>query len=213
MAEDENSFVKAISAGATDFIAKPNLSSYNKQFFEALNDKIRKCCKSNLLNNSNFSKATDDSNEYRDFKILCIGASTGGPTAVAEVLKGLGTNFPLPIIYSQHIEIGSDEKMAEWFSQTCSNIKFKIATDGEEAKNGVVYMAPADRHLVIDYIKPNGTPILKLSNAPAWRFLRPAVNIMFDSACKFFKKDCLAVLLTGMGRDGADSCKNILNNG
>ena len=82
-----------------------------------------------------------------------------------------------------------------------------------QAKAGNVYMAPADTHLVIDYVKSNGNPILKLSDEAPERFLRPAVNKLFRSAAQFYKKSCLAVLLTGMGRDGADGCKEIVKKG
>ncbi|MBO4387713.1 MAG: chemotaxis protein CheB, partial [Treponema sp.] len=145
--------------------------------------------------------------------VLCIGASTGGPSAVSEVLSGLGNNFPLPVLYTQHIEVEADKKLAQWLSSTCKNIPVSIAKDGEEAKSGHVYMAPAETHLVIDYVKSNGTPVLHLSHEEPERFLRPAVNKLFRSAAQFYKKDCLAVLLTGMGMDGADGCKEICANG
>ena len=148
----------------------------------------------------------------RSFKVLCIGASTGGPTAVQEVLTGLGNTFPLPVLYTQHIDIGADEKMVKWFNQVCPNIPMSLAKDGEIAKPGRVYMAPADKHLIIDYVK-NDLPVLKLSNEPPERFLRPAVNKLFRSAAKLYKNSCLALLLTGMGQDGAEGCKEIINAG
>ena len=74
-------------------------------------------------------------------------------------------------------------------------------------------MAQADRHLVIDSISSNGNPILSLSDEPEERFLRPAVNKLFRSAAKVYKNECLAVLMTGMGRDGADGCQMIVENG
>ena len=147
------------------------------------------------------------------FKILCIGASTGGPTAVQTVLKGLGLNFPLPILYVQHIDIGSDLKMVNWFKTTCPNIPMELAKDGQIAQNGHVYMAPADKHLVIDFINKEGKPVLKLSDEPPERFLKPAVNKLFRSAAALYEKQCLAVLLTGMGRDGAEGCKEIVDKG
>ena len=72
----------------------------------------------------------------RSFKVLCIGASTGGPTAVQKVLAGLGNNFPLPILYTQHIEVKKDKPLADWLDQVCKNVKVKLAEDGEEAQPG-----------------------------------------------------------------------------
>ncbi|MCR5762872.1 MAG: chemotaxis-specific protein-glutamate methyltransferase CheB [Treponema sp.] len=222
LSENEKDISKAKSAGAVDFILKPSLDSYKENFFNTLNEKIRKAYsvknQKHSLNKKLHINQSKDLNSLQnqtgnEFKILCIGASTGGPTAVADVLSHLGNNFPLPIIYSQHIEVGADGKMAEWFNQTCKNLEVRLAHNGEEAIPGRVYMAPADTHLVIDFVKSNGHPVLKISHDPPWRFLRPSVNIMFNSASFFYKKNCLGVLLTGMGRDGAEGCVNIINAG
>lgn len=216
-AGDQAAGLKATSSGAKEFILKPALSSYDKAFFDSIVEKLKKISSVPKRSAKNTEKQTPEQakNEKsrQAFKVLCIGASTGGPSAVSEVLSGLGSNFPLPVLYTQHVEIGADKNLAEWLSGTCRNIEVTLAKDGEEAKAGHVYMAPADTHLVIDYVKPNGTPVLRLSSEAPERFLRPAVNKLFRSAAQFYKKSCLAVLLTGMGMDGADGCKEICSNG
>ena len=200
-----------ISAAPVTCIEKPPLNAYTKDFFDALVSHLENSVK----NTSNGTPLSTNrfSDEGRNFKILCIGASTGGPTAVSDVLAGLGNNFSLPILYAQHIEVGADKTMADWFCSVCPNITVKLAENGEEAEAGTVYMAPADKHLVIDYVKANGNPVLSLSDEEPERFLRPAVNKLFRSAAKAYGKNCLAVLLTGMGQDGAEGCKAILENG
>ncbi len=190
----------------TETMEKPNLSSYTKEFLDELVAKLQKLA-SYPVNMPSSSVPT------ASFKVLCIGASTGGPSAVSEVLQGLGNDFPLPILYAQHIEIGADKNMAHWFSNVCHNVHVKLAEDGEEAESGTVYMAPADKHLVVDYTRSNGKPVLKLSDEAPERFLRPAVNKLFRSAATLYKKNCLAILLTGMGADGAEGCKMICENG
>ena len=145
--------------------------------------------------------------------MLCIGASTGGPTAVCEVLSGLGKNFPLPVLYTQHIEINKDKALVDWLGGVCKNIKVKLAEDGEEARPGCVYMAPADRHLLISHESNSGRPVLQISDEAPERYLRPAVNKLFMSAAKIYKDKVLAVLLTGMGADGANGCKEICSQG
>ena len=62
-----------------------------------------------------------------------------------KLLSSLGSDFPLPILYTQHIDVGADKNMAEWFSSTCHNIKVKLAENAEIAQSGVVYIAPADK--------------------------------------------------------------------
>ena len=211
---DDNSIKNQImKEGALLFAVKPPLSEYGSSAMRDFINQIEAIAK-NIKPGPDLkiSKGSKRSG-ITGYEILCIGASTGGPTAVLEVLKGLGQNFPLPILYTQHIEVGADKKMVEWFNTCCPNIPMHLAKDGEIALNGHIYMAPAEKHLVISCINKDGKPVLKLSNDPPERFLRPAVNKMFRSAAKFYKKNCLAVLLTGMGRDGAEGCKEIVDNG
>ena len=216
--EDNSIKTDALEAGAMLFQIKPSFSSFSSQgmvlFIKKIEDSIK---------NENIAIPVSEPVQAKEiktkhfpshsFKILCIGASTGGPTAVQTVLKGLGSNFPLPILYVQHIDIGSDIKMVNWFKTTCPNIPMELAKDGQIAQNGHVYMAPADKHLVIDFINKEGKPVLKLSDEPPERFLKPAVNKLFRSAATLYEKQCLAVLLTGMGRDGAEGCKEIVDKG
>lgn len=221
--EDPAIKTDVLATGAA-FEKKPSLQSFDEIVFRDFTIKVRKAVDkakseglSSHVNRSerNVESDTDiDSllGERASFKVLCIGASTGGPTAVQEVLAGLGNNFPLPVLYTQHIDIGADEKMVRWFNQVCPNIPMSLARDGEIAKKGHVYMAPADKHLVIDYVK-NDLPVLKLSDEPPERFLRPAVNKLFRSAARIYKNTCIALLLTGMGQDGAEGCKEIIKAG
>ena len=217
--EDNHAKADALTAGALMYEIKPSFSSFSSQsmvlFIEKIKETIKKngSCSSHTQKSITKEEKPERASPSHKFKILCIGASTGGPTAVQEVLRGLGNNFPLPILYVQHIDIGSDGKMVNWFSTTCPNTPMELARDGQIAQNGHVYMAPADKHLVIDFINKEGKPVLKLSDEPPERFLKPAVNKLFRSAAELYEKSCLAVLLTGMGRDGAEGCKEIVDKG
>lgn len=204
--EDSSNNKTPFIAKLTDKIEKPKLREYNQDFFAKLIKKLNALLDLKPLSDS--KKKAD-----KTFKLLCIGASTGGPTAVSEVLSGLGNNFPLPILYTQHIEIDKDKALVDWLNEVCKNVKVKLASDSEEAKPGIVYMAPADRHLVISNESNFGNPVLKISDEEPERYLRPAVNKLFSSAAQIFKDRVLAVLLTGMGADGANGCKEICENG
>ena len=192
---------------SAEIIPKPGVKEFKDEFFSNLVNKL-KAIESKSKMTSKCKEAVS-----KEYKVLCIGASTGGPTAVSEVLTGLGNNFPLPILYTQHIEVGADKNMADWFSSVCHNLRIKLAENGEEAKPGTVYMAPADRHLLIDCDGPHGLPIIKLTDEEPERFLRPAVNKLFRSAATIYQTNTLAVLLTGMGADGAEGCKVICDRG
>ncbi len=220
--EDNSAKADALEAGAMLYEIKPSFSSFSSQsmvlFIQKITETMHKkypggIAKHHLLQESHDKDSKEKGYPAHTYKILCIGASTGGPTAVQEVLKGLGKNFPLPILYVQHIDQGSDQKMVSWFKTTCPDTPMEMARDGQVAQNGHVYMAPADRHLVIDFINKEGKPVLKLSDEPPERFLKPAVNKLFRSAANLYEKHCLAVLLTGMGRDGAEGCKEIIDKG
>ncbi len=219
--EDNSAKADALGAGAMLYEIKPSFSSLSSQsmvlFIEKISETMKKytACHGCSEKPVQHEAGNEDKKDYpaHSYKILCIGASTGGPTAVQEVLKGLGKNFPLPVLYVQHIDTGSDQKMVSWFNATCPDTPMELARDGQIAQKGHVYMAPADKHLVIDFINKDGKPVLKLSDEPPERFLKPAVNKLFRSAASLYEKHCLAVLLTGMGRDGAEGCKDIVDKG
>ena len=202
-----------------DYFEKPNLQGYTDDFFVKFIKKLKEMAseRDQLPESRKAVSDTSDSGQVKtctdDFKLLCIGASTGGPSAVSEVLSSLGSDFPLPILYTQHIDINKDKNLTDWLQDVCKNLKVKLAEDGEKALPGTVYMAPADRHLVIAYICDDGLPVLRLSDEEPERFLRPAVNKLFRSAAQKYKSSVLALLLTGMGADGAEGCRMICDNG
>ena len=169
MAEDAGRRVAAKAAGASAFMVKPKVNAYDKAFFDELAKQLAAIVPATMqpAHTERGSKARP----FRGYRVLCIGASTGGPTAVAEVLKGLGRNFPLPILYVQHVEVGADGNLVAWLNSSCDNLTVRLAKDGEEAMPGTVYMAPADRHLVIGFVKGNSHPVLQISDEPPERFL------------------------------------------
>ncbi|MCQ2594336.1 MAG: hypothetical protein MJ196_03650 [Treponemataceae bacterium] len=202
------------NASAITFVKKPKISDMNNDFFKTFIEQVRKAGTKVIISSfAKLNQSFDADIKQGTFSLLCIGASTGGPSAVRTVLEGLGKNFPLPVLYTQHVEVGDDVNMAKWFSETLTNIKFSLARPGEEALPGHVYMAPANKHLVIDFVNSRGTPVLALSDDPPVRFLKPSVDKTFLSAASFFKDHCLAVLLTGMGADGAAGCKALVDAG
>jgi two-component system chemotaxis response regulator CheB len=217
---DDASIKSDVLAAGASFEKKPSLQSFDETSIKFFTNKIRTIVEKSMPKGGFAAHHKDSDSDAlddiilpgEDFKVLCIGASTGGPTAVQEVLNDLGENFPLPVLYTQHIDVGADAKMVRWFNQVCPNIPMSIPKDGEIAQPGHVYMAPAEKHLIIDYIK-NDLPVLKLSDEPPERFLRPAVNKLFRSAATIYQTNTLAVLLTGMGADGAEGCKVICDRG
>jgi two-component system chemotaxis response regulator CheB len=130
--------------------------------------------------------------------VVAIGASTGGPAAVVEVLRGLPPDFPVPILLVQHISPPFAESFVEWLSRQIGR-PARCAREGEPvaATAGRVIMAPADRHLEVRRGR------LHLSTAPERHFCRPSVDTLFESVAVQYAAAGTGCLLTGMGRDGA----------
>ena len=200
----------AIEAGAVDILPKPDFEQLDDRFTSLFLHKIESAAGALLERNYDNGNLDASEKTNQKFKIVCIGTSTGGPVAVQTLLKDFPEDFPLPILITQHIEVGFDTHYVSWLS-SCLKLKVSLATDGEVPMPGHVYVAPADKHLVISPSANGG--ILRLSDEPPLFFLRPAVDMMFKSGAQVYKNECLAVLLTGMGRDGADGAKVVKDNG
>jgi two-component system chemotaxis response regulator CheB len=135
----------------------------------------------------------------RSVSYIAVGASTGGPGALCQMLRELGTRFPVGIAVVQHIAPGFEQGLATWLSHEL-NIDVRLATDGEELLAGQVRLAEAGSHLRID-----SSLRLRLDTKVApIRGHRPSANELFYSFCEVCPTSVAAVLLTGMGDDGVD---------
>jgi two-component system, chemotaxis family, protein-glutamate methylesterase/glutaminase len=135
-----------------------------------------------------------------NYGCVAIGASTGGPGAVLELLCGLPPDFSLPILLVIHISAPFGAAMCEWLDGL-SPIRVVAAKDGQKlpgpGEPSKVIMAPPDRHMVIE----NGR--VRFSDVPERHSCRPSVDVLFESVAREFGARGIACLLTGMGRDGA----------
>lgn len=131
--------------------------------------------------------------------VVAIGASTGGPAALLEVLPRLPAPFPVPVLVVLHVGEPFAWAMADWLSERTGH-RVRLARDGEplSALRGTVLLAPANRHLVLA-----SDGIVRLSDAPERHSCRPSVDVLFESLASARGASTIACLLTGMGRDGA----------
>lgn len=136
-------------------------------------------------------------------RIVAIGASTGGPQALREVLSHLPAGFPVPVVCVQHIGGDFLSGMVAWLAEV-SPLPVQKATQGEVPQSGVVYFAPVDAHLELD----NGGRF-ELSQAPPYDGHRPSATVTLCAAAHRFGASAVGVLLTGMGRDGAEGMADI----
>ncbi len=138
--------------------------------------------------------------------LVAVGASTGGPMALRTILAGLPRHFPVPILVVQHIATGFLAGMLEWLSEA-SRLRLHIGREGETALGGHVYFAPDGHDMGV---KKGG--ILRLSKEGG-ATTRPSVSHLFRSVMEVYGEKSAAVLLTGMGRDGADELRLMRNMG
>lgn len=134
-------------------------------------------------------------------EIVAIGCSTGGPQALNALLGGLPAGFPLPILVVQHMSKGFIGGLAAWL-QGNARLSIKLAEDRQKLEPATVYIAPDDRHLLVER-GPDGL-IARLSDAPLVSGFRPSATPMFNSVARTCTDRGVGVLLTGMGSDGAE---------
>lgn len=134
----------------------------------------------------------------RQPKILVIGASTGGPVALTEVLMALPQNFPIPIVLVQHMPENFTKAFAERLNKQC-NIRVREAVDGDLLEVGLALLAPGGKQLMLD--KRNGGCVRVLPDDDRVNY-KPSLDITFGSAANSYGDKVLGVVLTGMGSDG-----------
>jgi two-component system, chemotaxis family, protein-glutamate methylesterase/glutaminase len=140
------------------------------------------------------------------FRILGVAASTGGPGALQTLLNGLGPTFPLPIVIVQHIADGFMDGFISWLAGVVP-FAVTVAKPGATPDPGHVYVAPSNRHLRIELGR------LTLDDSQPISGQRPSGTILFQSLAQELGPAALAVLLTGMGDDGAAGLKDIYDAG
>lgn len=137
-------------------------------------------------------------------QVLAIGASTGGPQALVQVIQSIAPNLNVPVLVTQHMPATFTAILAESLSRS-SGLTCVEGANGMKLEPGRVYIAPGDYHMTI---KGKGGPIELNQNAPE-NFCRPAVDPMFRSIASAYGAATLAVVLTGMGSDGREGARTI----
>ena len=129
-------------------------------------------------------------------RVLVVGASTGGPPALAVFLKALPHPFSLPVVIVQHMAQGFTRGFVDWL-KTESALPLAIANENQITQPGTAYFAPDDTHLIFTQ-----RGLLKITHEPPVNYVRPSVTVLFNSVANVYGADAIGVLLTGMGIDG-----------
>ncbi len=142
-------------------------------------------------------KGKDSALGTSQYRLVVVGSSTGGPTALQLMLSQLPADFPVPVVVVQHIALGFIDGMVAWLAKSCA-VPISIAQLGERIHRGHVYVAPDSVHMGID---SHGRVIF--NDEPPMHSVRPAASYLFSSAGVREGKGIIGILLTGMGCDGA----------
>ncbi len=150
-----------------------------------------------------FKNHTEDIKKLKSVKLVVMGASTGGPQILKEIFTGLREDFNLPIVVVQHMVAGFLNSLVGWLNVE-AKLNVKITDNGELLQGGTIYFAPDNFHLIVK-------PGLKaeLVDIPPVHSCKPSISVLFDSVAKSFKNEVVAILLTGMGKDGAEELLKI----
>ncbi len=196
----------ALRAGALDVLPKPDMADPNqrKVIAEDLPQRVRSLARIRVMRKQPRNPPRPPHSVRANYA-LAIGASTGGPMALAAVLKGIPPPFPAPILVVQHISHGFLEGLIHWLARETGH-RVKIAEHGEPALPGIVYFAPTQVHALLA-----GGRIL-LDEGPARNGCRPSADVLFESLCEL-GLSAVAVVLTGMGADGAEGAARLHRSG
>ena len=220
--------MRALALGAVDYVHKPSARDGGLLAVEAaaaeIVAKIRAVAPpvSEREHDRDASRRADavtsrhmrDGASLGDFEpqVLALAASTGGPNALAKVISGLPSDFPLPVLVTQHMPPIFTTMFAQRLARE-GVLPCEEACDGEILQPGRVYVAPGDRHMTVVGPGVVRSPTLRITSDPPEHHCRPAADPMFRTAAQAFPRGVLAVVLTGMGDDGRQGCEAVLASG
>lgn len=219
---------KALSLGASDYVAKPTntagLANSKEELAKELLPKIHlfgarfQQAKSAIITQSSanqtgaplFSAVFTKNMAKQKIDIVAIGVSTGGPNALEKLLTVLPKDFPVPIVIVQHMPANFTKMLADHLHAKCA-IPVSEAKNGETLESGKIWIAPGGSHMIL---AKSGTIIqIRTNMDPPENSCRPAVDVLFRSVNELYKAHTLAVVLTGMGSDGLKGCELIRASG
>jgi two-component system chemotaxis response regulator CheB len=224
--------MKAIKAGATDYLSKPSTSSEMSGADQFKHDLVEKVREFGALSRRNRQRNPDlktgaaltssafipqkkelvlqKNKNYPRPEIIAIGCSTGGPQALFNVLASLKGQVRQPIVITQHMPPTFTSILANHITQQTGITAVEGAED-MRVEPGKIYVAPGDFHMT--FIKEALGLKIKLEKTPPVNFCRPAVDVMLKSLVDIYQSRILAVILTGLGSDGKNGCMDIFEKG
>jgi two-component system chemotaxis response regulator CheB len=211
----------ALTLGARDYVTKPNtgpgFDDVLRTFACELTSKIRVCCPDTSRGvptrsskdyifppKASFPTAATDLAKRVD--VLAIGVSTGGPNALMELIPQFPADFPVPILIVQHMPPIFTKLLAQRLAAKCK-ISVAEGSVGQKLLPGGAWIAPGDFHMAVE--REGDTVRIVTHQDPPENSCRPAADVLFRSVARVYRSHGLAVVMTGMGKDGSRGCEQI----
>jgi len=210
--------MKALALGAVDFVAKPSgaISLDMKDVAQELREKVLIAASASVEKLIGIAPPTKEpvrpiQIKRKNIEVVAIAASTGGPRAIQNVLGNVKTTSIAPIVVVQHMPAGFTKSFAERLNEI-SILEVLEGYDNLQLKPGMVVIAPGGSHLIVEYNRAKQL-ICRLSDMPPLHSVKPAADLLFLSVADIVGDTSLGIILTGMGRDGAEGAKAIRQRG
>lgn len=209
-AEGAQITLDCLDIGASDFVTKPgnlNQSANQQPFHELLYEKIISLVIQEPV--TRFKPSTPITQTKRidaSINAIGIGISTGGPDALLKLIPELPKTLSVPVFIVQHMPAMFIKLLVERI-QIKSEVRVCEATHSQKVNPGTVYIAPGDHHMTVE--NNQGNYFIKLNETPPVNYSRPSVDVLFESLATAYQEHILAVVMTGMGKDGLMGCQKI----
>jgi two-component system chemotaxis response regulator CheB len=217
--------IEALSLGAKDFVTKPDVSARSSERLQILGaelaSKIASCCAAVSLEHrsaralvptplSTPPPRTEIRRPAYRVDVVAIAVSTGGPSALMDILSGFPSNFPVPILIVQHMPPAFTTLLVDRLAGKCK-ISVAEGRSHETLLPGCAWIAPGDFHMAVE--RDDEAVRIRVHQDPPEHSCRPAADVLFRSVARVYGRHVLAVVMTGMGRDGLKGCEHIREAG
>ena len=214
--------IRALSLGAVDYVAKPQAAGGGSDMEHVGIELVRKirALRRRRTSSAALGRPPESAPEKPQWaktrvatdtpRALAVTSSTGGPNALMSVLACLPSDFPLPIVIVQHMPPLFTEMLAQRLDRAIDR-PCAEATNGTEVLPGHTYVAPGDKHLVL--MESSGQVVMQLTDRPAENYCRPSADPLFRSMASIYRGSLLGLVLTGMGHDGLEGARAIVDAG
>ena len=212
---------KALDLGAFDFIAKP-ARARSSELYNIQRDLTGKVIEASQLSGEKIKQRLDliedteserlpqrYSGEHRSSVVL-IGSSTGGPPALHHIFSSLREKLPVPVVVTQHMPPGFTKSFAQRLDDY-SVMRVKEAEDGDQLIAGSAYVCPGSKNIELQHY--GGVVRVRIVEPPETQIYTPSTNVLFRTGAYVYGSKALAVVLTGMGNDGAAGAEEIAKQG